>query len=846
MPLLPEKQSSSSISAQQSRFRAIRQYGQVVFSIGVLITSGIWGIRSLGWLQSLEFGAFDQMMQNQLAAKPDDRILVVGIEEGDIATQGKWPMPDDTMADLLSTLQRHNPKVIGLDLYRNIAHPPGQDNLKAQLAENNVIVIERLGGDSAVPPPEGTPPERVGFNNLTPDADKVLRRNLIAVDFGDNQHHYSFALKLSLAYLKDWNVTVALEPYGVKIDQVFFHDLGETSGSYNNLDVRGYQTLARYHGNIEPARQVNLTQVLNGEIDPLWVEDKIVIIGTVAPSIKDLFVTPYSINRAERTSMPGVVVHAHFTSQILRAVLDKEPLFWFFPDWGEALWILGWAIWGGSLAWIIRHPSFIGLSILGSTIVLIGSCYLLFLNAAWVPVWPTIIALGLTSVSVFSYRALYKLFYDTLTGLPQKALFLRIVDRALRLSAKQQRTKYLAILFIDLDGFKRINESLGHDQGDYILLILTHRFQQVLPAHSQISRFVGDKFAIRVSDLDKDDDAIAMARVLQAAIQKPIKIDGQEIVTSASIGIALESQEEQLSASELLRDAQTATHQAKARGKNHIEFFTSNMRLNIIAHFQTEADLRYAIERQELLTYYQPFISLETGNIAGFEALVRWQHPEHGLVSPGKFIPVAEDTDLIIPIGKWILEAACKQMQAWHTQFSLVNPPIISVNLSGRQFTQPDLVHHIEQTLKETGLPGEYLKLELTESILMDDVLSVIETLNHMKGLDLKISIDDFGTGYSSLSYLHRFPIDTLKVDRSFVMNIDDLGEDHAIVETIITLGHHLGMDVIAEGIETAEQAQKLKALNCEYGQGFYFAKPLPAEEAEALLRKETRWLESA
>ena len=270
------------------------------------------------------------------------------------------------------------------------------------------------------------------------------------------------------------------------------------------------------------------------------------------------------------------------------------------------------------------------------------------------------------------------------------------------------------------------------------------------------------------------------------------------------------------------------------------------MRLNIIAHFQTEADLRYAIERQELLTYYQPFISLETGNIAGFEALIRWQHPEHGLVSPGKFIPVAEDTDLIIPIGQWILQEACQQMQRWHTKFALQSPLIISVNLSGRQFTQPDLVHHIEQTLNETGLPGEFLKLELTESILMDDVSSVIDTLNQMKGLNLKISIDDFGTGYSSLSYLHRFPIDTLKVDRSFVMNIDDLGEDHAIVETIITLGHHLGMDVIAEGIETAGQAQKLTALSCEYGQGYFFAKPLPAKEAEALLWKEARWIDSA
>ena len=848
MPPLPTKQWSRTLNSSQilGASKSIRTYGQVVLLIAVAITGAVWGVRMLGWLKFLEFSAFDQMVQHQPEVEPDDRILVVGIDEGDIDTQGKWPMPDNIIADLISQLQRHEPKVIGLDLYRNISHPPGQERLRTQLQADNIIAIEQLGGDSAVPAPDVVPPERVGFNNFTPDADKVLRRNLIAVDLGDNQYRHSFALQLSLAYLDDLNLPLTFHSEGVNLGSTLFSDLGSSSGSYSNFDIRGFQILARYHGNQQPARQVTLTQILKDEVDPTWIKDKVVLIGTVAPSIKDLFLTPYSINRAERPAMPGVSVHAHFTSQILRAVLDQEQLFWFFPDWGEALWMLGWAIWGGTIAWLIRHPGWISVGLGGSAIVLIGSCYLLFLNAAWIPVWPAFLTLGLTGGGVFSYKALYKLLYDPLTGLPQKTLFLRMVDRALQSSYRNNHQKCLAILFVDLDGFKRINESLGHDKGDHLLLMLTARFRKILPPRSHISRFVGDKFAIQVGELAHEDDAIAIARILQTTIQHPIKIDEQAIVASASIGIALQPSDTEISAGELLRDAQTATHQAKARGKNHIEVFTSNMRLNIIAHFQTEADLRYAIERQELLTYYQPFISLKTGNIAGFEALIRWQHPEHGLVSPGKFIPVAEDTDLIIPIGQWILQEACQQMQRWHTKFALPSPLTISVNLSGRQFTQPDLVHHIEQTLKETGLPGEFLKLELTESILMDDVSSVIDTLNQMKRLNLKISIDDFGTGYSSLSYLHRFPIDTLKVDRSFVMNIDDLGEDHAIVETIITLGHHLGMDVIAEGIETAGQAQKLTALSCEYGQGYFFAKPLPAEQAEALLQKEVRWSNSA
>ena len=243
----------------------------------------------------------------------------------------------------------------------------------------------------------------------------------------------------------------------------------------------------------------------------------------------------------------------------------------FFPDWGEALWMLAWGIWGGMLAGFIRHPGWISVGLSGSATVLIGSCYLLFLNAVWVPVWPALLTLGLTGGGVFSYKALYKLLYDPLTGLPQKTLFLKMVDRALRSSYRKNHQKCLAILFVDLDGFKRINESLGHDKGDHLLLMLTARFRKILPPRSHISRFVGDKFAIQVSDLAHDDDAIAIARTLQTTVQHPIKIDDQAIVASASIGIALQPSDTEISAGELLRDAQTATHQAKARGKNHIE-----------------------------------------------------------------------------------------------------------------------------------------------------------------------------------------------------------------------------------------------------------------------------------
>ena len=815
-------------------------YGRNVLSVTIATTGIVLGIRATGWFQPLELDALDRMVQYQPEMTLDHRLLVVGINESDIAQQNDWPISDEVIAQLLAELQRYNPRVVGLDLYRNISHPPGEAALRAQLSAANVVVIEKLGGEDAVPAPQGIPPQQIGFNNLLPDIDQVFRRNLLLVNAGDTQY-YSFALQLSRAYLATENISLNVRPDGISLGQSLFPDLTATSGSYQNLDARGYQILTRFHSRPNPARQVSLSQVLNRDINPEWVKDKIVVIGTVAPSIKDVFNTPHNTYHPEHPLIPGVVVHAHFTSHILRTVLEGESVIWFWTDSVEGLWILLWALIGGTIAWRIQHPLLISTGVLIVGAVLTGGCYLLFLHGGWIPLWPAAIGLAANTVIVFAYQTLYKLLYDTLTALPKKALLLRAIDRSLKHPLRIKSHMHVAVLFIDLDGFKRINESLGPDKGDRILLAVAERLKKVLPARSHLSRLVGDKFVALVTDLGHKNGALTLARTIQDYIQHPIKVDGQEFVISASIGIALAPDTLSSNASELLRDAQTAVHQAKSRGKNHIDVFTHKMRLNIIAHFQTEADLRLAIDRQELRTYYQPFISLQTGEITGFEALVRWQHPEQGLVSPGKFIPVAEDTDLIIPIGQWVLQEACQQMYRWHHQFPSNAQPIISVNLSGRQFTQPHLVQYIERTLEETGLDGKYLKLELTESILMDDVASVIDTLHRMKRLNLQISIDDFGTGYSSLSYLHRFPIDTLKIDRSFVMNINDLGEDHAIVETIIALGHHLKMDVIAEGIETAEQAKALTSLGCEYGQGFFFAKPLPAEDvADLLAQRET------
>ncbi|PSB14150.1 diguanylate cyclase, partial [filamentous cyanobacterium Phorm 46] len=321
---------------------------------------------------------------------------------------------------------------------------------------------------------------------------------------------------------------------------------------------------------------------------------------------------------------------------------------------------------------------------------------------------------------------------------------------------------------------------------------------------------------------------------------------GREVFVTASIGIAVGGEPTAPSREQpehLLRDAHTAMYRAKALGTGRYQVFNASMHDLALERLQLETDLRMAVKRREFLLHYQPFVSLTSGKIIGFEALVRWQHPQRGLISPVKFIPVAEETGAIVPLGEWVLEEACRQLRLWEGMFDFDRPLIMSVNLSGKQFAQPDLVDRIQAILGATGLNAESLKLEITESVVMDDVESAIAVLKQMKALNVKLGIDDFGTGYSSLSYLSRFPTDTLKVDKSFVglMELGE-GENVAIVRTIVALAHALGMDVIAEGVETAAQLARLRAIGCEYGQGYFFAKPLPSDEATALMASEPQW----
>jgi diguanylate cyclase (GGDEF)-like protein/PAS domain S-box-containing protein len=432
-------------------------------------------------------------------------------------------------------------------------------------------------------------------------------------------------------------------------------------------------------------------------------------------------------------------------------------------------------------------------------------------------------------------QLLHDAFYDVLTNLPNRALFLdRLTSAGARSRAHAERGKndFFAVLFLDLDRFKVINDSLGHALGDQLLISLAKRLQSCLRPGDTVARLGGDEFTILVEDILDVRDAIKVAERIQKELQLPFRLDGRDIFTSVSIGIAISSAEYERDV-DLLRDADTAMYRAKEKGKSRYEVFDKSMHGRALTLLQLETDLRRAVERNEFRIFYQPIVTLSDAKIVGFEALVRWQHPERGLLSPEEVIPIAEETGLIIPIGYAVLRDACREMNGLHKEFQIT--PFLSVNISGKQFSQKDLVDQLRSILEDTGFDREHLKLEITESIIMDDIEFASSLLQKLKELQVQLLIDDFGTGYSSLGYLHKFPIDTLKIDRGFVSSSE--GENWEIVRTIISLAHNMGMDVIAEGVETEHQKDILLSLGCEKGQGFLFSKPLDSAGIAATLR---------
>lgn len=430
-------------------------------------------------------------------------------------------------------------------------------------------------------------------------------------------------------------------------------------------------------------------------------------------------------------------------------------------------------------------------------------------------------------------KLLHDAFHDPLTNLPNRALFMDRLDHALR-RARRRADLRCAVLFLDLDRFKVVNDSLGHLQGDELLRQIAKRLEEVSRDGDTVARLGGDEFVVLLEEIRSIDETEMVAGRVQAMLAASFDLGGQEVYSSASIGIAVSTGEDR--AEDLLRDADTAMYSAKGAGKARHQLFQVGMRQDVASQLQLETDLRRAIEREELVLFYQPIVALATNRVIGFEALARWRHPERGFLGPEYFIPLAEETGLIHALGRWVLQEASRTLKRFLEHRPDHGPLAMSVNLSARQFQRPELVPEFAAIMRATPLPAGSLRLEITESTIMSQAEQSVRVLRSLKELGLQVQVDDFGTGYSSLSYLQRFRLDALKIDRSFIGALGAPGENPEIVRTIITLGKTLGMAVIAEGIETPRQHQLLLQLGCDYGQGWRFSQPLDVDGAEALL----------
>ncbi|NMF60355.1 EAL domain-containing protein [Pseudanabaena yagii] len=843
--------------------RRLQQWGGFFLSSGSVYLL-VFGLRWLGWLQPSEWAAFDLYMQLRPNEPVDERIIIVGVKESDIRYLGKWPVSDQVLAKILRKIRAQNPKVIGLDLYRDIPVGEGYTELETVFKTTpNLIGIEKSIGDRfntvISPPPALKALGQVSANDVIVDPDGRLRRAFLYPMPAGNEGLPSLGLAVALAYFKDQGIEPQSSEVGghLQIGKTVFKPLESNDGSYVRTDAGGYQILMNYHGSSLKFRQVSLEDILENRIPTDLMRDRIILIGAQTPSLNDIFYTPYSSNFITSPSqISGVEFQANVVKMIIGSVLENRPLFKVWSDVWEELWIAGWSILGASIVWFCATRRLVLLVSLVFifAVVLIGSTYFLFIAGWWLPIAPCIFTYIVSMIVMQSYIYVSRLrelnaalsdsiemlahdaSHDSLTGLPNRNLFMDRVEHAIKYS--KRHSEYLfAIFFIDLDRFKMINDSLGHNVGDLFLQEIAKILQGCLRSIDTVARIGGDEFTILIDDIQDVSEALIVADRILNKFLSPIIIRGEAIFPSASIGIVINTQD-YTNGVDLLRDADIAMYRAKALGKGRYTLFDQEMYEQTLRLTQLESELHYALEHGEFELYYQPIIALSTNQLSGFEALIRWKNPKRGFISPIEFIPLAEDTGLIVAVGDWVMKEACHQLQDWMRQFPEAAHLKMSINLASHQIREPDLLDKLDSILAQTGIDGSSIRLEITESTLMDQGEQTIKKLSQLRARNIQLSIDDFGQGYSSLSYLHRFPINILKIDRAFVNQMSDGGENIEIVRTITVLAHTLNMSVVAEGVETQQQAEILKQLGCEFGQGYLFSRPLTAADAELAIAK--------
>ncbi|PZU93535.1 MAG: diguanylate cyclase [Pseudanabaena sp.] len=837
--------------------RKLQQWGGFFLS-GSSVYLIVFSLRWLGWLQPSEWAAFDKYIQLRPNEPVDERIIIVGVQESDIRYLERWPVSDRVLAKILLKIRDQRPKVIGLDLYRDIPVGEGYAELEQVFKTTpNLIGIEKSidnGGNSTIaPPPALKELGQVAANDVIVDPDGRLRRALLYPMPEGNEDLPSLGLALAFAYLKDKGIEPKSSDAGyLQLGKAVFKPLESNDGSYINADAGGIQVLMNYHGSSQKFRHVSIADILESRIPPDLMRDRIVLIGAQAISLNDVFFTPYSSNfTTSPVKISGVEFQANIVKLVIGAALENRPLFRVLPDIWEEVWIVVWAIAGAGMIWIFTKRRLLALvgTIFTGAIVLIGSSYLFFLNGLWIPVMPCLFVYVGSMLLMQSYVYVSRLqelnsalsdsikslahdaSHDALTGLPNRNLFMDRVEHAIEYS-KRHPNYLFAIFFIDLDRFKMINDSMGHNIGDLFLQAISKLLQSCLRSIDTVARLGGDEFTILVDDIQDVSEAITVADRILNNFLNPIIIEGDPIFPSASIGIVI-STPNYSSCVDLLRDADIAMYRAKALGKSRYALFDQEMYEQTLRLTQLESELHYALEHGEFELYYQPIVLLENDKLTGFEALIRWRNPKRGFISPIEFIPLAEDTGLIVAIGDWVMREACQQLKLWLQKFPDANNLKMSINLASHQIREPDLLDKLDLILEETGINGSSIRLEITEGTLMDQGEQTINKLAELRARNIQLSIDDFGQGYSSLSYLHRFPINILKIDRAFVIQMTEGGENIEIVRTITMLAHTLNMSVVAEGVETRQQAEILKQMGCEFGQGYLFSRPLPANDAE-------------